>query len=88
VGRGGRRNADLVVLRGLLTDGAGNHEREAIADLVRLDDDTVAASLARLEREGLVTSERPTEGRRHWRLTVSGISAVLRSMDDFELLQL
>jgi DNA-binding MarR family transcriptional regulator len=74
------------VLRGLFTDAAGNHDAAALAELVCLDDDTVYSTCARLERDGLVTSERDPEAHRHWRLTVAGISAVLHSMDDFELL--
>jgi DNA-binding MarR family transcriptional regulator len=73
-------------MRGLFTDEAGNHDARAIADLVQLDDETVYTALARLQRDGLVTSERDSSARFHWRLTVLGISAVLRSMDDLELL--
>jgi DNA-binding MarR family transcriptional regulator len=73
------------VLRGLFTEAAGSHGA-TIADLVRLDDDTTHAALARLERDGLVICERDPSGRRHWRLSVRGIAAVLSRMDDLELL--
>jgi DNA-binding MarR family transcriptional regulator len=84
----GRRANEITVLRGLFTDEAGNHDAHAIAQLLGLGDDAIYAALARLERDGFVTSERGTNDGRSWRLTVTGISAVLRSMDDLELLAL
>jgi DNA-binding IclR family transcriptional regulator len=86
VGRGGRTANEQRVLRVLFEREAGEHDATEIVDRCGLDADVVYRTLARLEREVLVISDGRRGHPRRWRLTVAGISSVLRTLSDLELI--